>query len=291
MDLDTYQHLANRTDQRPGTDEQALAFPLLGLAAEVGSLVNQYKKRVRDGDAHEMFSHRAAAELGDILWYVANVAHKLGYPLDSIASENLRRINERWPAEEDHMPALLLDDDFPPNEQLPRLVDITFTEVRESDGTLHVRLSSEGNTLGNPLSDMAWVEDEYRYHDAFHLTYAAVLGWSPVTRAFFGRQRASNPRFREVEDSGRAKVIEEAIAALVFEYARDEQYLQNVDAVDFSLLETVQRITGRLEVRARTTRDWEHALLRSFEIWRQLRSQKGGVVRLDLRARTIAVVS
>ena len=81
MELNEYQSLANRTDQRPGKDDQALVFPLIGLASEVGSLTNQYKKRVRDGEAHSLFSDRVAIELGDILWYTSNLAAKLGFVL------------------------------------------------------------------------------------------------------------------------------------------------------------------------------------------------------------------
>jgi NTP pyrophosphatase (non-canonical NTP hydrolase) len=291
MELNEYQDKANRTDQRPGRDEQALVFPLLGLASEVGSLINQYKKRVRDGEAHELFDRNAAAELGDVLWYVANLAAKLGFPLQEVANQNLQRINERWPTETAEEPALLLDDDFPPAEQLPRKVDINFEEGRTQEGRLCVTLSVGDKKLGDPLSDMAWDEDDYRFHDAFHLTYAALLGWSPITRAFFGRQRDSNPRYREIEDSGRAKVIEEAIAALLFNYATEEHYLDGVDAIDFSLLETVVSMTRGYEVRIRTTRDWERAILRSFEIWRALKQSHGGTVRLDLRARSIELVT
>ncbi|MGW7530630.1 hypothetical protein ACWGJ5_46485, partial [Streptomyces sp. NPDC054783] len=32
----------------------------------------------------------------------------------------------------------------------------------------------------------ARVEDDYRFHDAFHLAHAAVLGWSPVSRFLLG---------------------------------------------------------------------------------------------------------
>lgn len=290
MDLDGYQRLANLTDQRPGTDEMSLAFPLLGLASEVGSLLNQYKKRVRDGEAHALFDHNAAIELGDILWYVSNLSEKLGYSLQDVADQNLRRINERWSTENQDQPALLLDESFPEAEQLPRRVDVDFKEIRTTGGDIRVVISVDGHPLGDPLSDMAWDEDDYRYHDAFHLTYAALLGWSPVTRAFFARQRDSDPRYREIEDSGRAKVIEEAIAALLFEYAREEKFLDGVDAVDFSMLEMVVRMTSRFEVRIRTTREWERAILRSFEIWRSLRRARGGTVRLDLRSRTVSLV-
>jgi len=290
MELDVYQKLANRMDQRPGGDEPALVFPLLGLASEVGSLVNQYKKRVRDGDAHELFDSKAAIELGDILWYVANLSEKLGFTLQEIADQNLKRINERWSAEKDGAPILLLDDQYPAAEQLPRRVSVMFEEIEAVRGRTQVRLSTSGTALGDPLSDMAWNEDDYRYHDAFHLTYAALLGWSPITRSLFRCQRDSNPSFREVEDSGRAKVIEEAIAALIFDYASDENDLEGVDAIDFSLLEMVVRMASRYEVRIRTTRDWERTILRSFEVWRELKRAHGGVVRLDLRARTIEVL-
>src|SRR5690242_1422321 len=114
MELNEYQRLANLTDQRPGRDEQALVFPLVGLASEVGSLVNQYKKRVRDGDAHELFSERVATELGDLLWYVSNLGAKLDLDLEGIAQLNLRRVGERWPAGGmESVPARLLDDEFP----------------------------------------------------------------------------------------------------------------------------------------------------------------------------------
>ncbi len=38
MELNEYQRRANLTDQRAGDDDQALMFPLMGLASEIGSL-------------------------------------------------------------------------------------------------------------------------------------------------------------------------------------------------------------------------------------------------------------
>jgi NTP pyrophosphatase (non-canonical NTP hydrolase) len=288
MDLNAYQIKANRTDQRPGKDEGALVFPLIGLASEVGSLVNQFKKRVRDGEAHALFTERVAEELGDVLWYVANLAAKLDLELQDVADLNLRRIAERWPTNGDQ-PSRLLDDEFEPNEQIPRVVQVDFIQVEEG-GRKRVRLHSEGKQLGDPVWDMSWEEDDYRFHDAFHLTYAAMLGWSPIARWFFSRQRYSNPRLREVEDSGRAKVIEEAVAAICFEYAREERFLEGVHHLDFGLLQTVRNMTSRLEVRVRTIREWEQAILRSFEIWRDLRSHEGGSVRMNLPDRKIDFV-
>ncbi len=93
MDLNEFQQAANRTDQRPGRDnEAALLFPVIGLSSEIGSLVRHVKKRLRDDDAYELFSAEMADELGDVLWYVANLAEKLGFELDEIAQRNLRKI-------------------------------------------------------------------------------------------------------------------------------------------------------------------------------------------------------
>lgn len=291
MHLDEFQTAANRTDQRPRKDkgdEQALVFPLVGLSSEVGSLMTQYKKRIRDGDAHPLFTDRAAEDLGDIMWYVANLSAKLGLSLEEIAERNLQRITNRWPVDGSIQPLPLLDDDFPPEEQLPRQATVTFQEL-DVDGAVKVKAFSEGEQVGNDLTDMAHDPDGYRYHDAFHLTYAALLGWSPVARSLFRCKRASNPKVREVEDGGRAVVIEEGIAAFVFEYARQQNFLEGVRQLDFELLRTVLSMVSRLEVRERTYAMWERAILRSFEIWRALRDNRGGILELDLLARTIEV--
>ena len=43
------------------------------------------------------------------------------------------------------------------------------------------------------------------FHDVFHLAYAAVLGWSPTTRALLKIKRKSRPEIDENEDGARAK--------------------------------------------------------------------------------------
>jgi NTP pyrophosphatase (non-canonical NTP hydrolase) len=290
VELDDYQEQALATDQRPGRSDDEFAFPLLGLASEVGSLVNNYKKRIRDGDAHAMFADRTAEDLGDVLWYVANLATRLNLSLDTVAAANLRRIHERWPSGDEQLPARLLDDEYPANEQIPREFQIEFREVEEL-GRERVRIFRDGLQLGDPISDMAWNDDYYRYHDIFHLAYVGLLGWSPVTRSFLSCQRNSDPDYREIEDSGRAKVIEEAIVAFVFDYARERNYLDGVEHLDFSLLQTVRSMSSRLEVRIRTSREWENAILRSFSLWRSLRDHRGGRITIDLRSREVRFLS
>lgn len=286
MDLDEYQRLAERSDQRPGDSEDALAFPMLGIASEAGALVNQFKKRIRDGDSHALFSERIEETLGDVLWYVANLSTKLGFNLDDVASKNLDRIRQRWPLGDEHAPRTPLDEGWPDEERLPERLEAEFREI-EVGGEAVVELRLDGEVVGDPLYDMTWEPDHYRFHDALHLAMAGCLGWSPIVRWMIGRQRDSDPVTRRIEDSGRAKVVEEAVAAVSFEYASRQHFLDGVDHIDSQLLTTIMGVVGHLEVRVRSASEWENALLVGFSLWRRLRDEGGGRLVLDTLQRTI----
>ena len=79
MELHEYQRLANQTDQQPETSDfetgsRSILVPLLGMAGEVGELLGEHKKWLRDGDSYKLFPERVKEELGDLLWYLSNVA-------------------------------------------------------------------------------------------------------------------------------------------------------------------------------------------------------------------------
>src|SRR5438309_1480207 len=94
MELNDYQQAAVTTDLNPGSDGMIIA--LLGLAGEVGELLSEYKKHLRDGEAHQLFEERVSEELGDLLWYVASVSHRFGLTLNNIAAQNIAKNNARW---------------------------------------------------------------------------------------------------------------------------------------------------------------------------------------------------
>src|SRR5690349_17801389 len=102
LTFEDYQRTSQRADQVPltGTDplmkERAIMVPLLGLAGEAGSLLTEYKKWLREGDAYVLFNDQIAEELGDVLWYVTNLASKASLSLEDVAERNLRKIRERW---------------------------------------------------------------------------------------------------------------------------------------------------------------------------------------------------
>ncbi len=212
MDFNSYQKDALRTDRVPARDDIAsLIVPMLGLAGETGQLLSEYKKHLRDGKAHRLFKERVSEELGDLLWYVSNVASKFDLSLSDIAAANLVKVKHRWASDRD-VP-LIFDAGLPEGERLPRQIEVELVDVDEG-ARQHVQILVDGIVFGAELTDNAYDPDGYRFHDVFHLAYATVLGWSPITRGLLRRKRKSRPLLDEVEDGGRAAVIEEGVVAL-----------------------------------------------------------------------------
>lgn len=298
MNLTDYQQRAAGTDQRPRIHDEssrcddALVIPLLGIGGELGTLQSAYKKFLRDGDAYQPFREHISEELGDILWYLSNLATKFGLSLDAIAAANLDKIEDRWgdcagPREEHD----LLDATADPTQRLPRHFEVEFQPVTDASRPEPIiQATWNGKPFGDPLGDNAYDDDGYRFHDVFHLADAAILGWSPVCRRpkQFNCKRRNDPHVDAVEDGGRAIVTEEAIVAYVSGHARDHGYFANVQAVDFSILKTIKGLTAGLEARRIRTRDWERAILEGYRVWRQLRDHNGGVVIGNLLTGTIA---
>lgn len=286
MDFSSYQAMAMATDQVPLGSDNAVIVPLLGLAGEAGELLSEYKKHLRDGAAHQLFTERVAEELGDLLWYISNVASKFGLDLEHIAQKNLTKCGARWGNPKPDPAAYTFDDGFPDNERLPRQFEVEMINVVEN-GKVRLQILLNGQQIGDVITDNAWVGDGYRFHDAFHLAYAAVLGWSPVTRKHLRRKRKSNPLIDEVEDGARAIIMEECISVPVFEYAKGRNFLAGISALDFDLLKMIKSVTANLEVSQCTLGDWEKAIFAGYEVWREVERNQGGRVLIDLDARSI----
>lgn len=95
MEFAEYQRFSRRTAEYPR--EAWLTYPALGLAGEAGEVAEHAKKAIRD-DAGMVTDERRAAmskELGDVLWYVAQLASELGLDLDQIARDNLEKLFSR----------------------------------------------------------------------------------------------------------------------------------------------------------------------------------------------------
>lgn len=284
MELNEYQTRAVETDQLPGTEGDAIIVPLLGIAGETAALLAQYKKRIRDGAAHELFRDHVSEELGDLLWYIADLAAKFQLPLDDIAEANLRKTRRRFAAlsAQTTSSPVLFDEGFPEGQFFPRQMTAKIWSEADSRGRPVARLSINGAPMGHALRDNAHQDDGYRFHDAFHLGNVALLGWSPTIRGLMHLKRKSDPAIDEVEDGGRAIVVDEGIAAYVFDYARRNRFLEGVKRIDYEVLRTIANLTAGFEVTVRSPGEWEHAILTSMAVWRELRVRQGGTLRLDL---------
>lgn len=303
MNFDEYQQRARASDQhpRPAGDagepsrdpQKNEVIPLLGLVGEVGGLLAEYKKLLRDGATHRKFRDEVAEELGDILWYVANVATKFDLSLNEIAQHNLTKIEDRWRGPEGCR--VLYDEKFHEKQRLPRRFKYSF-EHHSADGITKLVLVDPltRRATGDPLTDNAYEDDGYRYHDILHLAFTACLGWSPVLRKLLRKKgqlvNRTPQEIGDVEDGGRAQIIEEAIVAAAYVYAVNHDFLEGVDSVDWHLLRHIKQLTANVEVRDRTVWEWNDVLLRGFAVWRQLRAHGGGVVRGDLLAGLIEFI-
>lgn len=292
VELNDYQRLAEETDQQPKEtsfedDPRTILVPLLGLAGEAGELLGEHKKWLRDGDSYKLFPDRVKEELGDLLWYLSNVASKHGLTLEDVAAHNLSKTQRRWHTEAaSGTPYRLLDDEFPESERFPRRMEVSI----ESDESGRSVMVINGKKCGDPLRDNRYEDDGYRFHDIFHLSYVSNLGWSPTLRALMRRKRKSNARVDEVEDGGRAIVIEEGISAMVFSYAEGRSFLEGAEGVNYELLRTIKEMTAHLEVSCRTEGDWERAIMEGFNLWRQVKAKGKGFLHADLEERTIKLV-
>ena len=93
MQLNDYQRESRSTARYPDAGRN-LIYPTLGLTGEAGEVADKVKKLIRDrgGVIDDQFTADIALELGDVLWYIAQLATELGLDLDAVAEGNLRKL-------------------------------------------------------------------------------------------------------------------------------------------------------------------------------------------------------
>ena len=96
MDFRNYQKLSRKTAIYPQKGKNFI-YPTLGLAGEAGEVAEKIKKVLRDnqGIIDEPRKEEIAKELGDVLWYLAQIATELGLSLEEVAQGNLKKLNKR----------------------------------------------------------------------------------------------------------------------------------------------------------------------------------------------------
>lgn len=92
MEFNEYQKAANRTLYG---NEQVLTNCALGLAGESGQLIDliqDYTFKGKDLDKEKMID-----ELGDVLWYLSQIAQWADVDFDDVAKANIETLNKRYP--------------------------------------------------------------------------------------------------------------------------------------------------------------------------------------------------
>lgn len=262
--------MAQRLSQAPstpirGSDEMDAALIRLGRATAV--LLDEHPGREQlQGFAHHYLEALSAA----------------GLPLADVVQSNLRKACGAFlePMPEDLVD---FDEDFDPEEQLPRQFRITIRQRPTGKSYLQWK----GVFIGDPLTDNIGEKDGYRFHDVFHLSNAAILHWSPVMRALIKHKRKSKGNFDEEQDGGRAIVVEEGLTAWIFSRAKELNYFEGQDRISLGILKTIQEFVAGYEVERCPLKLWERAILHGYAAFRQLNAAEVGLIVGDRAERTL----
>jgi NTP pyrophosphatase (non-canonical NTP hydrolase) len=96
MTFNEYQKKSRKTALYPNKGKNFI-YPTLGLADESGEVSGKIKKAIRD-DGGKITKERKEdlkKELGDVLWYLAQISTELGLSMDKIAETNLLKLASR----------------------------------------------------------------------------------------------------------------------------------------------------------------------------------------------------
>ncbi|MEI7620474.1 MAG: nucleoside triphosphate pyrophosphohydrolase family protein [Candidatus Falkowbacteria bacterium] len=96
MTFSDYQNESKKTAIYPNIGSNFI-YPTLGLSGEAGEIANKVKKILRDknNEVSEEDRQEISKELGDVLWYLSQIATELNISLDEIAQNNITKLLSR----------------------------------------------------------------------------------------------------------------------------------------------------------------------------------------------------
>jgi hypothetical protein len=314
MELREYQEAALRTSEPQLVGPDAATAATFGLVQAVGSIGRIYKKLSYQKIDPEDHRELMATELGDVLWYTSAVARAFGLNLEDVAQKNLKLTRDRYAVPDDRRSVgLEIEEGCPVTERFPRRLVFKFAErlkegrpvtcltliearpnpfpdgpIVGEDGTPK-RGFRVGEQFGDCLTDNAHTEDGYRFHDAIHLGFLAVLGWSPIIRRLLLLKRKYRPDFDENEDGARAAYAEEGLSAILARLAEKRNAFKTESDIDGDTLQVFRLATTGLEVSELPAWLWKQAIVEGFSAMSQLIQNGGGYVIADLEQRTLTV--
>lgn len=96
MNFEEYQEKSRETAIYPDLGNN-FVYPTLGLSGEAGEVAEKIKKVIRDkgGVIDDVTREEIKKELGDVLWYLSQIASELKLSLDDVASFNIEKLQNR----------------------------------------------------------------------------------------------------------------------------------------------------------------------------------------------------
>lgn len=95
MTINEYQQEAKRTLRDNGNYELNCSNVCMGLSGECGELVDIYKKFIYQGK--ELDKNHVIEEIGDVLWYVANICNVNDISMEQCMQKNAEKLRIRYP--------------------------------------------------------------------------------------------------------------------------------------------------------------------------------------------------
>ena len=95
MTINEYQQLAMTTLNPELSEKDVLINGVMGLCGESGEAIDIVKKWLAQG--HELDREHLIKELGDIAWYIAEIAYILNVPLEDVLQKNIDKLKSRYP--------------------------------------------------------------------------------------------------------------------------------------------------------------------------------------------------
>lgn len=94
MNFTEYQSLARRTSNQEDYPDDLLNAAL-GITGEAGEIADCIKKVVYH--THKLDKTVIAAELGDLMWYLAKACDAIGWDMEDVAEANIEKLRKRYP--------------------------------------------------------------------------------------------------------------------------------------------------------------------------------------------------
>jgi NTP pyrophosphatase (non-canonical NTP hydrolase) len=97
MTFDEYQKLALKTAHNHPDSLMDKTIWALGIAGEAGEVVEKWKKIVayKEGKVSKDDKEELKKELGDVVWYIAVLAHSLGISFEDVMQHNVAKLADR----------------------------------------------------------------------------------------------------------------------------------------------------------------------------------------------------